>query len=197
MRALDIPEINPVLEAILISGALIRLQSLGGTLLLAKGDDAALIGAVDASCGLGWPGTLLAMATQLIKPAMAGPMDHIEKGFHSFKLYGKRMLAALDIRGATVAQPLLDAAAVIRDGTDIGEQAGGRASRWQCWSAQRTVNPRRPRDHRRARHLPFAESGGRLLFHLISKLSRYTTHSIMPPLFGLESDRSGQVRCQA
>ena len=59
------------------------------------------------------------MATQLIKPAMAEPMDHIEKAVHSFKLYGKRMLNALDIRGATVAQPLLDAAAIIREGADI------------------------------------------------------------------------------
>ncbi len=59
------------------------------------------------------------MATQLIKPAMAEPMDHIEKAIHCFKLYGKRMLRALDIRGATVAQPLLDAATVIREDADI------------------------------------------------------------------------------
>ena len=102
-----------------IASTLVGFQSLGGTLMMAKSDDAALIGAVDASCG--WDGleTLMAMTAQLIKPATADPMDHIEKAFHNFKLYGKRMLTALDIRGATVAQPLLDAAAFIRDGADI------------------------------------------------------------------------------
>ena len=102
-----------------IASALIGFQSLGGVLMMARGDDAALIGAVDASCG--WDGleTLVAMTAQLIKPATADPMDHIEKAFHSFKLYGKRMLRALDIRGATVAQSLLDAAAIIRDDADI------------------------------------------------------------------------------
>ena len=102
-----------------IASTLVGFQSLGTTLLMARGDEAALGGAVDASSG--WDGleTLVAMATQLIKPALAEPMDQIEKAFHSFKLYSKRMLRALDIRGATVAQPLLDAAAVIREGADI------------------------------------------------------------------------------
>lgn len=102
-----------------IASTLVGFQTLGTTLLMARGDEAALGGAVDASSG--WDGleTLVAMATQLIKPAMAEPMDHIEKAFHSFKLYGKRMLSVLDIRGASVAQPLLDAAAIIREGADI------------------------------------------------------------------------------
>ncbi|MTH95014.1 Tn3 family transposase, partial [Roseibium sp. RKSG952] len=102
-----------------IASTLVGFQSLGTTLLMARGDEAALGGAVDASCS--WDGleTLVAMATQLIKPAMAEPMDHIEKAVHSFKLYSKRMLNALDIRGSTVAQPLLDAAAIIREGADI------------------------------------------------------------------------------
>ena len=102
-----------------IASTLVGFQSLGGTLMMARGDDAALAGAVDASCGWDGLATLVTMTAQLIKPATADPMDHIEKAFHSFKLYGKRMLATLDIRAATVAQPLLDAAAIIRDGADI------------------------------------------------------------------------------
>lgn len=93
------------------------LRSLGETLLMAKGDDEALIGAVDASCS--WDGleTLVAMANQLTKPTAAEPMDHIEKAFHSFNRYGKRMLGALDIRCASTAEPILAAAAIVRDGT--------------------------------------------------------------------------------
>jgi TnpA family transposase len=98
-----------------ISSTLGGLRSLGETLLMAKGDDAALIGAVDASCS--WQGleTLVAMANQLTKPAAAEPMDHIEKAYHSFKRYGKRMLGLLDIKCATAAEPLMAAASIIRD----------------------------------------------------------------------------------
>ena len=55
--------------------------------MMARGDDAALIGAVDASCT--WEGleTLMAMTAQLIKPVTADPMDHIERAYHSF-MYG-------------------------------------------------------------------------------------------------------------
>lgn len=102
-----------------IASTLVGFQSLGATLLMARGDDAATLGAVDASCTWNGLEKLMAMANQLIKPATAEPMDHIEKAVHSFKLYGKRMLRALDIRGSTVAQPLLDAAAIIREGADI------------------------------------------------------------------------------
>ncbi len=106
-----------------IASTLVGLRSLGATLLMARGDDAALLGAVDESCGWDGLGTLVAMATQLIKPAMAEPMDHVVKAFHGFKPYGRRMLNALDIQGTTVAQPLLDAAAIIREGHDAPSQS--------------------------------------------------------------------------
>ena len=102
-----------------IASTLAGLGSLGATLLLARGDDAALAGAVDASCGWDDLGALVAMATQLGQTVKADALDHIVKGFHSFKLYAKRMLTALDISGVAVAQPLLDAAAIIREGRDI------------------------------------------------------------------------------
>ena len=102
-----------------IASTLTGLGSLGAALLMARGDDVALIGAVDASCGWEGLGTLVAMATRLTQTARAEPIDHIVKAFHSFKLYAKRMLNALDIRGAAVAQPLLDAATIIREGQNI------------------------------------------------------------------------------
>ena len=40
-------------------------------------------------------------------------------GIHTIKLYARRMLAALDIRAADVAQPLLEATAIIREGKRI------------------------------------------------------------------------------
>jgi len=119
-----------------IASTLVGFQSLGGTLMMARGDDAALIGAVDASCT--WEGleTLMAMTAQLIKPATADPMDHIERAYHSFKLYMKRMLAALDVRGATVVQPLIDAAAFIRDGADIPSKSLAFLSTRSKWGKQ-------------------------------------------------------------
>ena len=119
-----------------IASTLVGFQSLGTTLMMARGDDAAQLGAVDASCG--WDGleTLVAMTARLIKPATADPMDHIERAFHNFKLYGKRMLKTLDIRGATVAQPLLAAAAFIRDGADIPAGSLSFVSPQSKWSRQ-------------------------------------------------------------
>ena len=46
-------------------------------------------------------------------------LAHVAKGFHRFKLYARRMLSALDITCADVAQPLLKAAEVIREKRDI------------------------------------------------------------------------------
>lgn len=74
---------------------------------------------------MGWEklGALVALATQLRQTVKAEALDHIEMGFHRFKLYAKRMLNALDINGATVSQPLLEAVAVIREGHDIPSQS--------------------------------------------------------------------------
>ncbi len=86
---------------------------------MARGDDAALAGAVDASCG--WTGleTLVAQAMQLQTTVKADVLAHVSKGFHRFKLYARRMLNALDMTCASVAQPLLTAAHIIRDKQDI------------------------------------------------------------------------------
>lgn len=102
-----------------IAATLAGFESLGATLLLAKGDDMAMAGAVDASCGWKSLETLVANAGQLQRTVKADAMDHIGKGHHRFKLYARRMLSVLDIHCAVVMQPLIDAARVIRDRLDI------------------------------------------------------------------------------
>lgn len=102
-----------------IAATLAGFETLGTTLLLAKGDDAAVAGAVEASCGWGVLENLVAAAGTLGKTVKADALAYVEKGYHRFKLYAPRMLAALDIACASVTEPLLAAADVIRDKQDI------------------------------------------------------------------------------
>ena len=102
-----------------IDATLAGFETLGSTLLMAKGDEAAVAGAVDASCG--WDGleSLVMKATQLRATVKADALAHVSRGFHRFKLYARRMLTALEITCADVARPLLAAANAIRDKKDI------------------------------------------------------------------------------
>ena len=102
-----------------IEATLAGFETLGSTLLMAKGDEAALAGAVDASCGWGGLESLVVKSGQLRATVKADVLAHVAKGFHRFKLYARRMLSALDITCADVAQPLLKAAEVIREKRDI------------------------------------------------------------------------------
>ena len=102
-----------------IAATLAGFETLGTTLLIAKGDEAAVAGAVDASCGWDVLENLVATAGALGKTVKADALAYVVKGYHRFKLYAPRMLAALDITGANVAEPLLTATNVIRDKQDI------------------------------------------------------------------------------
>jgi TnpA family transposase len=102
-----------------IEATLAGFETLGATLLMAKGDEEALAGAVDASCGWGALESLVAKSRQLRATVKADVLAHVPKGFHRFKRYARRMLSALDITCADVAQPLLKAAEVIREKRDI------------------------------------------------------------------------------
>ncbi|EEE35515.1 transposase [Rhodobacteraceae bacterium KLH11] len=86
---------------------------------MAKGDEVAVAGAVDASCGWSELENLVATAGALGKTVKADALAYVEQGYHRFKLYAPRMLTALDITGASVAEPLLAAADVIRDRREI------------------------------------------------------------------------------
>ena len=102
-----------------IDATLAGFETLGTTLLLAKGDEEAVAGAVDASCGWGALEILVVKAGLLRKTVKADVLAHVAKGYHRFKLYARRMLAALNITCASVAQPLLTATEMIRDRRDI------------------------------------------------------------------------------
>ena len=88
-------------------------STLGSALLEAHGDEVPLENAVQIS--VGWPSleSMAATATQLTTKLAAGPLAHVVHGYHRFRRYGPRMLRALDIRAAAVAEPLLDAAQII------------------------------------------------------------------------------------
>ena len=102
-----------------VEATLAGFEILGTTLLMAKGDEAAIAGAVDASCGWGGLKNLVAKAGQLRATVKADVLAHVSKGFHRFKLYARRMLSALDITCTGATQPLLAATAVIREKRDI------------------------------------------------------------------------------
>ena len=102
-----------------VAKTLAGFENLGSGLLMAKGDDAALANAVDGSCGWNGLEVLVAQAAQLQATVKADVLAHVSKGFHRFKRYARRMLNALDMTCASVAQPLVTAAQIIRDKQDI------------------------------------------------------------------------------
>ena len=98
---------------------------------------------------------LVATAAQLTDTLAADPLAHVGHGYHRFRRYAPRMLRALDIRAAPVADPLLAASKIVA-GTDVTPVRPlaflRRGSKWQ-------------------RHLGGEDDGGRLwevavLFHL-------------------------------
>ena len=129
-----------------IAATLAGFEALGTTLLLAKGDEAAVAGAVDASCGWGLLENLVANAGTLGKTVKADALAYVEKGYHRFKLYSPRMLAALEIVGANVAEPLLSAADVIRDKQDIPSRSVSFLKPQSKWRSH-LRNPETNRDH--------------------------------------------------
>ena len=106
-----------------IQDTLGSFRGLADALMEAKSDGSSLEDAVEISCGWGHLERLAVMAGQLTDTVRADPLEHVAKGWHRFRLYAPRMLKALDIDCASVARPLLEAAAVIQDGRDIAADA--------------------------------------------------------------------------
>ena len=100
-----------------LSETLRSFRNLGAGLLEAKGDNTSLDVATETSCGWHQLEGLVASAAQLTDTLAADLLAHVVHGYHRFRRYGPRMLRALDIRAAPVAEPLLDAARII-EGTD-------------------------------------------------------------------------------
>lgn len=61
---------------------------------------------------------LVATAAQLTDTMAADPLSHVAQGYNRFRRYAPRMLRCLDIQATPVAEPLMAAAALIRNGLD-------------------------------------------------------------------------------
>ncbi|WP_111467592.1 Tn3 family transposase [Cereibacter changlensis] len=129
--------------------------TLGSALLEAHEDHASLEEAVGTAGGWLSLKGLVATAARLTDTLAADPLAHVGHGYHRFRRYAPRMLRALDIHAAPVAEPLLAAGRIIA-GTDVTPARPlaflRRGSKWQ-------------------RHLGGEDDGGRLwevavLFHL-------------------------------
>lgn len=92
---------------------LCSFKTLGAALLEAKGDGASLDVATETACGWHQLEGLVATAAKLTNTMAADPLSYVIQGFHRFRRYAPRMLRALEIQAAPVAEPLLAAAAII------------------------------------------------------------------------------------
>jgi TnpA family transposase len=138
-----------------LKATLQSFATLGSALLEAHEDRAPLEEAVGNAGGWLSLKGLVATAAQLTDTLAADPLAHVGHGYHRFRRYAPRMLRALDIHAAPVADPLLAASRVIA-GMDVTSARLltflRRGSKWQ-------------------RHLGGEDDGGRLwevavLFHL-------------------------------
>ena len=88
-------------------------KTLGSALLEAHEDQASLEEAVGNAGGWIALKELVAEAAQLTDTFAADPLAHVGHGYHRFRRYAPRMLRALDICAAPVAEPLLAASRII------------------------------------------------------------------------------------
>jgi hypothetical protein len=109
-------------------------KRLGTALLEAKEDDAPLDPVVTTACGWHNLESLVATAAQLSDTMSADPLNHVVQGYHRFRRYVPRMLRALDIAAASVAEPLLSAAKIIENNKDVVERPTTFLRRNSKWS---------------------------------------------------------------
>ena len=110
-----------------------RFSNLGSALLEAHEDQAPLIEAVQNAGGWSSLRGLVATAAQLTDTLAADPLAHVVHGYHRFRRYAPRMLRALDIQAAQVAEPLLEAASIVAGTETTGDRPLTflrRASKW-------------------------------------------------------------------
>ena len=91
-------------------------RDMGTALLEAKSDGVSLDGAISSSPGWMDLEALVAVAARLTDTLSSDPISHVVQGHRRFRRYVPRMLHLLEIDGADVARPLLEAAEVIRSG---------------------------------------------------------------------------------
>jgi len=108
-------------------------SNLGFALLEAHEDQASLSDAVQNTGGWSSLRGLVATAAQLTDTLAADPLAHVVHGYHRFRRYAPRMLRALDIQAAPVAEPLLAAASIVAGTETTAERPLTflrRASKW-------------------------------------------------------------------
>lgn len=97
-------------------------SNFGSALLEAHEDQASLSDAVQVAGGWTALRGLVATAAQLTDTLAADPLAHVVHGYHRFRRYAPRMLRALDIQAAPVAEPLLVAADIIAGADTTAER---------------------------------------------------------------------------
>ncbi len=103
-------------EKAAVRDTLKSFAEIGGALLGAQDDGAALDGII--ATGPGWERfrTLVATASALTNVLAADPLSRVLDGYHRFRLYAPRMLRLLDMQAAPIAKSLLAAIALLRSG---------------------------------------------------------------------------------
>ena len=103
-------------EKAAVRDTLKSFADIGGALLGAQDDGAALERVI--ATGPGWERlrTLVATASALTNVLAADPLSRVLDGYHRFRLYAPRMLRLLDMQAATIATPLLGAVTILRRG---------------------------------------------------------------------------------
>jgi len=108
-------------------------STLGSALLEAHEDQAPLEEAIQNAGGWSSLRELVATAAQLTDTLAADPLAHVVQGYHRFRRYSPRMLRALEIKAAPVAEPLLTAAEIIAVGETTAVRSRSflrRTSKW-------------------------------------------------------------------
>lgn len=108
-------------------------SNFGSALLEAHEDQASLIDAVQNAGGWLSLRGLVTTAAQLTDTLAADPLAHVVHGYHRFRRYAPRMLRALDIQAAPVAEPLLAATSIVAGTETTGDRPRAflrRASKW-------------------------------------------------------------------
>ncbi len=121
-------------------------SNLGSSLLGAKADAAPLEEAVIAIGGWESLEQLVATASQLTDTMAAEPLAHVAQGFHRFRRYAPRMLSALEIKAAPIAQPLLEAAHIVSFGKSNASRPTAflrRNSKWRRHLQSQEMEPHR------------------------------------------------------
>lgn len=90
--------------------------NVGAAMLDAHNDAMSLEGAIEQTIGWEALQDLVGTAAQLTDTLSADPLAHVGHGYNRFRRYAPRMIRSLDIQGASIMKPLLEAAKAVASG---------------------------------------------------------------------------------